>query len=133
MTNRFAAIPALLLSLLFLASCGSSRDTAKDETTSKPEPAASSDGFEKFSSVVSGDYSSDSGLVTVYTTDEKVYWEIPDTLLGRDMMLLVRIAGVPENYFGFTGSGSKVQQRMVRLQRVRDMREGCPQTGRAFG
>ena len=83
-------------------------------------PSTSSDGkalLKKFSEVIRGGHTSDTGLFTVHNAGEKIYYEIPDSLFGRDMLLVVRIAAAPEDFSAFQGSGSKVTEMMVRWTR----------------
>lgn len=114
----FAAFLSTLVSLFLISGCSSSKEKAR---LAVAVPASeSSDGkepFKSFSSVVTGSYTADTGLFTVYSTDDKVYYEIHDSLLGRDMLLIVRIAATPEDLSPYAGSGSKVTEMMVRLSR----------------
>jgi hypothetical protein len=52
--------------------------------------------------------------------DEKLYYEIADSLLGRDMLLISRIAQAPSNLSPFLNAGSKVAEQMVRWERTGD-------------
>ncbi len=125
MTRVTSSIPLLLLLLLILSThlfgCASSKKVEKS-----PAPSAASggmtstDNLKSFSSILSGSYSTDSGLFTVYTTGESTYYSLPDTLFGRDMLLVVRIVGVPEGYSAYTGAGSKVSEKMIRWERSGD-------------
>ncbi|GIW51234.1 MAG: glutaminyl-tRNA synthetase [Gemmatimonadales bacterium] len=59
----------------------------------------------------------DSGAIIVHHVDDKWYFQIPDSLLGRDFLLVTRIAGVPVNFPGFTSAGQSVAERIVRWER----------------
>src|SRR5207244_4953854 len=60
------------------------------------------------------------GGITVHHVDERWYMEVPDSVAGRDFLLVSRIAGVPTGFGGFTSSGQSVEERVVRWQRVGD-------------
>ena len=60
------------------------------------------------------------GGITVHRVDERWFLEVPDSLMGRDFLLVSRIAGVPTGLGGFTSSGSSIEERVVRWQRVGD-------------
>lgn len=62
----------------------------------------------------------DSGLFVVHHVDDKLLFEIPDSLLGRDMLLISRIAGVPSDMGGFLSAGTSVNEQLVRWERVED-------------
>lgn len=55
----------------------------------------------------------DDGLFTVYQEKEKVYFEINDSLLGRDILLVSRIAAVPSDYSPYINAGSKSAEQMI--------------------
>ncbi|MGH7520339.1 MAG: zinc-dependent metalloprotease [Gemmatimonadales bacterium] len=59
----------------------------------------------------------DSGGIPVHRVDDKWFFELPDSLLNRDFLLVSRIAGVPARLGGFTSAGQSVAERVVRWQR----------------
>ena len=60
---------------------------SQDDKKSKP----SKDKAKSFASIVS-EASKDDGLFNVYQKDDKYYYEIPDSILGRDMLMVTRIS-----------------------------------------
>ena len=62
----------------------------------------------------------DAGLITVHKVDERWYFEVPDSILGRDHLLVSRIAGVPAGVDGFISAGTSLNQRLVRFERTGD-------------
>jgi len=61
---------------------------------------------------------SDAGMLTVHRVEERWFFELPDSLLGRDLLLISRIAGVPAGIGGFLSAGTSVQERLIRFERV---------------
>jgi hypothetical protein len=59
----------------------------------------------------------DTGGITVHHVDERWFFEVPDSLRGRDFLLVSRIAGVPPNFGGFTSAGTSVEEQVVRWER----------------
>jgi hypothetical protein len=59
------------------------------------------------------------GVIDVHYVGDKIYYEIPDSLLGRDFLMVSRVAAVPPNFFGFTSSGSKTAEQVVLFEKVR--------------
>ncbi len=59
----------------------------------------------------------DAGAITVHRVDDRWFFEVPDSLLERDFLLVSRIAGVPANFGGFTAAGASVEERVVRWER----------------
>ena len=63
---------------------------------------------------------SDEGGITVHKVEDRFLFEVPDSLVGRDFLLVSRIAGVPANIGGFISAGSSVGERLVRWERSGD-------------
>ncbi len=83
-------------------------------------PAPKKGGIKKFSDVIKKNAQSDEGLFNVYKQENKYYFEIPNELLEREMLLVTRISGYTEN-LSFGGAGQKPRnQQVVRWQRKGD-------------
>ena len=63
---------------------------------------------------------SDNGLFTVHHKDDDYLFEIPDSLLGRDMLLVSRISGKMDGLGGFAPAGVATNRQMVRFERRGD-------------
>jgi hypothetical protein len=63
---------------------------------------------------------SDDGVFGVHKVEDRWYFELPDSLLGRDMLMVTRIAGVPAGIGGTLSAGSSVHERVVRWERRDD-------------
>ena len=97
------------LLLLFLMQ-GNAQEEKKDTTTKeKKEPKVKT-----ILDIVGKQAKVDSGLFTIYLTDAKLYFEIPDASLQEDMLLVSRIAKVPANLSPYMNAGSKVGEQVVR-------------------
>ena len=59
---------------------------------------------------------SDDGVFAVHNKDEDWFFEIPDSLLGRDMLLISRIAGKMDGLGGFTPAGVATNRQMIRFE-----------------
>jgi len=91
---------------------------ADEEAAGKDEkddaPAAYSD-------VVTEKAETDEGLFAIHRIDEQFLFEIPHELLGRDMLLVSRIARVPANLGGGRiAAGHKTGEQVVRWERLRN-------------
>src|SRR6056297_1202955 len=110
------SLPLLLLSFLFLSSCSLFR-SASNDTPSRPA-GGPSDGY---SSVITSDAVSSDGVLDVHYVGDDIFYEIPDSLLGRDFLMVSRVAKVPSNFFGFISSGSKTAEQVFVFEKSRDM------------
>lgn len=108
----------LLLSglVLFTLSCASTEQT----TGTQPEARTSNNASTDYSRIITQDAVTGKGVIDVHQVGEKVYYEIPDSLLGRDFLMVSRVAAVPNNFFGFRSSGSSVAEQVVIFEKVRD-------------
>ncbi len=113
----FILLPALLIG----TSCSSSKNSAKpDSRSSNPRSAPSKDGIKPYNKVITADAESDEGVFDVHFVDDKLYYEIPDSLLGREFLMVSRVAKVPSNFFGFFTSGAKTAEQVFTFTRQKD-------------
>ena len=72
------------------------------------------DGPAPYSEVVTEEAVTDSGMVHVHHVDDEVLFEIPNDLLDREILLVTRIASVPD---GMGYGGQKANTQVVRWER----------------
>jgi hypothetical protein len=73
-----------------------------------------------YSQVVTDRAITDTGGINVHRIDDRWLFEVPDSLLGRDFLLVSRVAGVPANFGGFLSAGTSLEERVVKWERQRD-------------
>ncbi len=56
-------------------------------------------------------------FVVYRTTDDKVFFQIPDSLLERELLMISRWARVPANFGGFNPVGFSVQEQVLTFER----------------
>ena len=111
----------LLVSVsLFTALCGISQSVHIDSTKAdsvttvvrKPVPRS---GMKSFEEVIFPSYASKPGLFTVHQYRDTIYFEIPDSILGRDIEVINRLEKGP----GGTGtySGEELDEKTIRFER----------------
>jgi hypothetical protein len=82
----------------------------KPEVTIKP-----------YDKVITKDAISDDGLFMVHRVDKKYYFEIPNKLLDKDMLLVSRLSKLPSNLGGgYVNAGSETNEQLVIWQRFQD-------------
>lgn len=109
----------LLCSMLVFNGCKTAQSTASSGNTAQNSPRRGGGGDEmkKFSDIVKDDAVSDEGVINVHKVDDKYYYEIPNDILDREMLLVTRVSGSTEN-FSFGGAGQKARsQQVIRWQR----------------
>jgi hypothetical protein len=76
------------------------------KTTPKPKPKKGN--LKPYSKVVTKEHKTDEGLFKVHTKDEAYLFEIPDSLLKREMLMVTRIAKTSSG-IGFGGNKTNTQ------------------------
>ena len=70
-----------------------------------------------YSDLITDDTETDQGLFDVHRTEERLLFEIPDSLLGRDMLLVSRIGKVPVGFPGYSPAGVKTGEQVLKWER----------------
>ncbi len=110
----------MVVSVCFLAvSCATAKKSKKSNAaaTTAAKPPAKKPGKndpKPYNKVITKDAKSDAGLFTVHTLDDKYYYEIPDSLFDREMLMVTRIAKTA-NGLGF--GGGKQNEQVLRWQK----------------
>lgn len=77
----------------------------------KPKPA---NGLKPYTDVITKDAVTSAGLITTHKVNSKYYFEIPDSLLNREMLWVSKISGFVNNLsFGGAGMGKSYHQDYV--------------------
>ncbi|MEL0274349.1 MAG: zinc-dependent metalloprotease [Flavobacteriaceae bacterium] len=98
----------MLLTFLAFSLQGQSKKS-KNESKEKKEKT--------FDDIIGKDAKSDEGLFNIHEVKDKFYYEIPDTLLGKEMLMVTRIAKTA-NGLGF--GGGKQNTQVVRWVKKRN-------------
>jgi Met-zincin/Domain of unknown function (DUF5117)/Domain of unknown function (DUF5118) len=120
-SNRIRALLPLLL-LAPLAACGvlGGGAAAQPQPQRPPQEERNRSGPRPFDEVIPANTPADSGLFTVYRKSDSLFFQIPDTLLRREMLLISRIARVPAEFGGFAPAGVEVESQVVTFERMGD-------------
>lgn len=107
---------ALVIGVTFVfAGCKTAEPTARPGAPSATGgPGAKKGEIKKYSEVITKKAESDAGLFTVHKIDDKYYYEIPDSLLEKDMLIVSRISRTAHN-IGY--GGEKINTQVVRWER----------------
>src|SRR5699024_3663251 len=112
--GRCKGLAVLLLSAALISGCASSQKTAKEQSAKKDEKKSE---YEPYEEVITYEAQTDEGLFRVHKVDGKYYFQILDTLINEQMLLVSLIASSPK-YLSFGGAGMKARsQQVVRWQK----------------
>lgn len=129
--TKLSGSVALILTIGLAAGCvGMNRGTSgsqesgasQQKTSASPgENSAQENGLSPFSEVVPASAETDLGLITTHRTDDQLYFEIPDSLLGREILSVSRVSKTQHDLFGnLGGGGKKVNDQVLRWERRGD-------------
>jgi hypothetical protein len=117
MIHLVQKLSAMMLALLLIAGCASTDSVqSSDAPSERPSraAAASSDGPKPFSEVIKESFDKDEGLFNVYKDNSTYYYEIPDDMLDREMLMVSRIARTAD---GIAYGGMKNNTQVLRWQK----------------
>jgi hypothetical protein len=115
------SIKLLFVASAFLAfSCSTAKKankSKKTDATAMAKPAVNKPAKhdpQPYNKVITKDAKSDEGLFTVHSLDDKFYYEIPDSLFDREMLMVTRIAKTASG-LGF--GGGKQNEQVLRWEK----------------
>ncbi|MGB5943408.1 MAG: zinc-dependent metalloprotease [Leeuwenhoekiella sp.] len=98
-----------VLTLLIVVSCAGSKKSAVAQNGDKPSSSKSEkNGPKPYAKVITKEAVSDSGLFTLHKVNDDYFFEIPDSLFNREMLMVTRIAKTASE-IGFGGGKSNTQ------------------------
>ncbi len=123
---RTAFATALLLASTTLSLSAQTPPPTPPSTTTAQPPAEGGAGNQQrrgprpYAQVITGRAQTDRGGITVHRVDERYFFELPDSLMGRDFLMVTRVSGAPSGGGGFQTAGSSLNERMIRWERLND-------------
>ncbi|MBS1592654.1 MAG: zinc-dependent metalloprotease [Bacteroidetes bacterium] len=94
---------------------GSASAEKEDTTQPKPVPRTS---IKPYASVITKEFTTQKGLFTVHKNKDKIYFEIPDSLLKMDIMVINRLSQGPGGYGIF--AGEELDERTIQFDKGAD-------------
>src|SRR5678816_74733 len=87
--------------------------------TTRPSTTRTTTGPKPYKEVITDKAKTDEGLFKVHKVEDKWYFEVPDSLLGRDFMVVNRIArssvNAPKGFSGY--AGDKINESVIRFEK----------------
>lgn len=74
-----------------------------------------------YSKVITKDAISNDGLFIAHKVEDKYFFEIPQKLLGKDMLLVTRLSKLPSGLGGgYVNAGSSINEQLITWERYQD-------------
>ncbi len=96
---------------------GAETPAAAAPAPARPQNGANNNGPKPYKEVITAKAKTKEGLFKVHQIEDKYFYEIPDSLLGRDMLMVVRIAKTAD---GIGYGGENTNNLMVRWEKNGD-------------
>ena len=112
----------LLIAAFLLTSCGvfKTKKQAPKTTLSAPKKKSNSK-IKDYASVITADAKTQKGIFDVHQIEDKYYFEIPDSLFLKEMLLVTRISKIPSGLGGgYVNAGSKINEQLITWERFQD-------------
>lgn len=107
-----------LSSFFLIASCSTAKKATKTPIATSPAPNSEKkpgkNDIQPYNKIITKDAKSNPGLFTVHKIDETYFYEIPDSLFEREMLMVTRIAKTASG-LGF--GGGKQAEQVLRWQK----------------
>lgn len=97
--------------------CATSQKAQDRSADAEKTSQKSENGMKPYSEVITEDAETDQGLFDVHKIDKDYFYEIPDSLLSREMLLVSRVAETQDE-IGY--GGEKLNTQVVRWQKKND-------------
>ncbi len=110
-------LPRLILVVILLGTVQTTEAQLfkkKKKDTEKKDDKSKSDDIKPYDKVITKDAKTDEGLFSVHTVDDKRYYEIPDSLFNREMLMVSRIS---KTATGIGFGGGKINTQVLRWQK----------------
>ncbi|MBO9151364.1 zinc-dependent metalloprotease [Chitinophaga sp. GCM10012297] len=95
-------------------------DSTKADSTKKSTPVSlrSRKAPKTYATIVTANFTTQKGMFTVHQHGDTIYFEIPDSILKRDIMVLNRLRMAPAGLNVFAGEA--LEQRTIQFEKGRD-------------
>ncbi|NEV92591.1 zinc-dependent metalloprotease [Psychroflexus sp. YR1-1] len=100
-----------------MSSCSILQGKKDDKSTAQAPKKESKNGIKPYGKIITSKAKSDEGLFKVHKVDEDYFFEIPDSLFNREMLMVTRIAQTAQG-IGF--GGGKQNEQVLRWQKKGD-------------
>jgi hypothetical protein len=112
-------LPVVLgLVFAFTTGCASMQSASNGgKASSQTKDPSSKNGIKPFSEVIPDTAETDDGLITTHRVKDKLYFEIPDSLLGREILMVSRVAQAQSD---LAYGGQKATTQVLRWERRTD-------------
>jgi Met-zincin/Domain of unknown function (DUF5117)/Domain of unknown function (DUF5118) len=115
--NRFLLL--LIAVSVYTASMSQQPGGPRPDSTRRLGAAAAAQGPKPYKEVITDKAITRKGMFTVHKVDEKYYFELPTSLLGRDILVVNRVSKSsvesPKGFYGY--AGDQIGQNVIRYEK----------------
>jgi len=95
------------------------KEEKKEAAAPASKPAAPAGSLKPFSEVITKDAKTNKGFVTVHKEKDRFYFELPDSIIGRDILVVNRISKAPVNRYKSTIGypGDQIGENVIQFEK----------------
>lgn len=121
MSKPLRSILLLLVIALTINPATAQKKKKKSASPATPAVKEKKSSFKKYSEVITSEAISDDGLFVTHIVGDKHYYEVPFSMLEKDMLLVSRISKIPTGLGGgYVNAGTKTNEQIVKWYRVQN-------------
>jgi hypothetical protein len=121
LTLTLTIVSVLMMPSVFAQKKRGKSNTTNQSTTISTNTTTSSNkpGLKPYREVITEKAKTERGLITVHQVDDKWFWEVPDSIIDRELLIVTRISksatGLNNGFSGY--AGDIVNNNVIRLQK----------------
>jgi len=95
------------------------KEDKKETTTTPAKPATPANGLKPYGEVITKEAKTNTGFFKVHKVKNKFYFELPDSIMGRDILVVNRISKAPANrYKSLVGyPGDQIGENVIQFEK----------------
>ncbi|HEX7847831.1 MAG TPA: zinc-dependent metalloprotease [Chitinophagaceae bacterium] len=115
MRSPFTKTGLTMLAIMIGIAASAQIPARTDSTRSPGGPGRPTTGPRPYREIITDKAKTDDGLFKVHRVDEKYYFEIPDSILGRDILVVGRLSKAPAGVGSY--AGDPINQKTIRFDK----------------
>lgn len=91
----------------------------KEVAAPAPKPTPPADNLKPYSEIITKEAKTNAGFITVHKVKDKFYFELPDSIIGRDILVVNRISKAPVNRYKSTIGypGDQIGENVIQFEK----------------
>lgn len=95
------------------------KEEKKEAAAPVAKPTAAADNLKPYNEIITKEAKTNAGFITVHKLKDKFYFELPDSIIGRDILVVNRISKAPVNVYKSTIGypGDQIGENVIQFEK----------------